>query len=244
MSQLLSYIQKCLDEKILLPGISVFQRFVTIAIEAAEKKLDERLSAVPSVEVAARLLDLVELHGDSTQDYSIKIDILRSPLVDDSKKEIERGFNRVKAFQQFNPESWILSDIPEGKLKNYAQYAFKAKANLIQRMNRSKKLELLVAFVYEYQKIAGDELLTALVNYYDKILKRAKNKESKERLRTIKDLDRAALTLSEIGTIILDESIEPNEIREFIFHEYSQQNISDAVSQVKKLTLIQYVFSF
>lgn len=228
-------LQKCLDERILLPGISVFQRFVTTAIEAAEKQLDERLSAVPSVEVAAQLLDLVELHGDSIQDYSMKMDLLRSSLVDDSKKEIERGFNRVKAFQQFNPENWILSDIPEGKLKNYAQYAFKAKANLIQRMNRSKKLALLVAFVYEYQKIAIDELLTALVNYYDKILKRAKNKESKERLRTIKDLDRAALTLSEIGTIILDESIEPNEIREFIFHEYSQQNISDAVSQVKKL---------
>lgn len=88
-------------------------------------------------------------------------------------------------------------------------------------MNRSKKLALLVAFVYEYQKIAIDELLTALVNYYDKILKRAKNKESKERLRTIKNLDRAALTLSEIRTIILDESFDSNEIREFIFHEYS-----------------------
>lgn len=135
----------------------------------------------------------------------------------------------MKAFQKFNPESWILSNIPEGKLKKYARYAFKAKSNLIQRMNRSKKLALLVAFVYEYQKIDIDELLTALVNYYDKILKRAKNKESKERLRSIKNLDRAALTLSEIGTIILDESFDSNEIREFIFHEYSQQNISDAV---------------
>ena len=48
---------------------------MTTAIEAAEKQLDERLSAVPSVEVVARLLDLVELHGESIPDYSIKMDL-------------------------------------------------------------------------------------------------------------------------------------------------------------------------
>ena len=163
------------------------------------------------------------------------MDILRAPLIDESRKEIIRGFHRLKEFQQFHTSKWDFSTIPEGKIKHLAAYAFKAKSSLIQRMSIQKKLALLVAFVYEYEKIATDELLTALIKYYESIFRRAKNKESKERLRTLKDLDRAAFTLSEIVELFLDDSIENDCLRSRVFDQYPAEDIVNAVFQVKKL---------
>lgn len=89
--------------------------------------------------------------------------------------------------------------------------------------------------MYEYEKIATDELLTALIKYYESIFRRAKNKESKERLRTLKDLDRAAFTLSEIVELLLDDSIEIDCLRSRVFDQYPAEDIVNAVFQVKKL---------
>ncbi|EPH82648.1 hypothetical protein D924_00560 [Enterococcus faecalis 06-MB-S-10] len=51
-----------------------------------------------------------------------------------------------------------------------------------------------------------DEQILALVNFFETIFRRAKNKEANERLRTIKDLDRAASTLSDIVEFVMTES--------------------------------------
>ena len=86
-------------------------------------------------------------------------------------------------------------------------------------MSIQKKLSFLVTFVYEYEKIATDELLTALIKYYESISRQAKNKESKERLRTLKDLDREAFILSDIVELLLDDSIEIDCLRNRVFNQ-------------------------
>lgn len=111
--------------------------------------------------------------------HSLKWIFYEAPLIDEGRKEITRGFHRLKEFQQFHTSEWDFSTIPEGKVKHLATYAFKAKSSLIQRMSIQKKLALLVAFVYEYEKIATDELLTALIKYYESIFRRAKIKNQK-----------------------------------------------------------------
>lgn len=228
-------LKKCLEEKILLPGVSVFQRFISKIVEQAEEQLTNQLSLIPSEEESEKLLNLLSLMGTPIQGALTKMDILRAPLIDESRKEITRGFHRLKEFQQFHTSEWDFSTVPEGKIKHLATYAFKAKSSLLQRMSTQKKLALLVAFVYEYEKVATDELLTALIKYYESIFKRARNKESKERLRTLKDLDRAAFTLSEIVELLLDDSIEIDCLRSQVFDQYPEEDIVNAVYQVKKL---------
>lgn len=80
-----------------------------------------------------------------------------------------------------------------------------------------------------------DEQILALSNSFETIFRRAKNKESKERLRTIKDLDRAALTLSDIVELFMDGSIDASLIRQQVLNKYPEEHISDAVSQVRQL---------
>ncbi|HAP4086472.1 TPA: Tn3 family transposase, partial [Enterococcus faecalis] len=121
--------------------------------------------------------------------------------------------------------------------KILANYAFKAKAQLIQRMSEQKKIALLVAFIYIYKRKAMDEQILALVNFFETIFRRAKNKEANERLRTIKDLDRAASTLSDIVEFVMIESSNNSDssIRSQILKKYSEESIYSAVTQVRKL---------
>ena len=228
-------LKKCLDEKILLPGISTFERFIARIVEASEKELYKQLAGILTNAEKKRLLDLLELVCEPVQGATIKMDILRSPLIDESQKEITRGFNRLLEFQSFHTEAWNLSSIPEGKIKDLAAYTFKAKAQTIQRMSTFKKLAHLIAFIYEYQKKAMDEQLLALSKYFDSIFRRAKNKEMKERMRSLKDLDRSAFMLSQIVELIFNESIDNNKIRNVILETYPQSEVNSAVSQVKNL---------
>lgn len=228
-------LKKCLDEKILLPGVTTFERFVNGVTEVAADLLDSQLVAVPSAEETDRLLNLLTAVGEPIYGATIKMDLLRNPLMDESRKEINRGFTRLKQFQQFKTEDWQLGAIPAGKLKNLANYAFKAKASLIKRMSVKRQTALLVAFVSEYRKRAMDEQLLALSRFYETLFKRAKNKEAKERLRTIKDFDHAALTLSQIVRLLMDETISSQDLRNKVLATYPPEIIESAVTQVNQL---------
>lgn len=49
---------------------------------------------------------------------TIRLDILRKPLMDESRKELQRGFQRLRQFAQFQTDTWKLTTVPEGKLKD------------------------------------------------------------------------------------------------------------------------------
>lgn len=108
------------------------------------------MSLVPTEDKKKQLLNLLELIEIPVYGATI----LRTPLTDDSHKEISRGFDRIKQFQTFSTENWEVESLPEGKIKGLVNYAFKAKAQLIQRMSEQKKLTLLVAFVFIYKRKA------------------------------------------------------------------------------------------
>ncbi len=131
-------LKKCLDEKIILPGVTTFSRFIATAVEKAEEQLYQQLALIPTGGERKQLLNLLELVGTPVYGATIKMYILRTPLVDDSHKEISRGFDRLKQFQTFSTGSWKIESIPEGKIKVLANYAFKAKAQLIKRMSTQK----------------------------------------------------------------------------------------------------------
>ncbi len=108
-------LKKCLEEKILLPDVSIFQRFISKIVEQAEYQLTNQLSLIPSEEEPDKLLNLLSLMGTPVQGTLTNLDILRAPLIDESRKEITRGFYRLKEFQQFHTSEWDCSTIPEGK---------------------------------------------------------------------------------------------------------------------------------
>lgn len=228
-------LKKCLDEKIILPGISVLERFLTHIIEQTEQKLIQKLETIPNDQEKASILELLEPAVEPFRGATLKMDLLRSPLVDEGQKELIRGFSRLAVFQSFQLEHWNISIVPDGKRKVLANYVYYAKAQALLRLDEKKQIAYLVAFMYEYSKIAMDEQLLALSKYYHTLFRRAKNKEAKERLRTIKDLDRAAATLSDVVELVITHAHHPQSLSQQLFQQFQLEELQQAVGEVKTL---------
>ncbi len=89
-----------------------FNVFISKIVEQAEDQLMKQLSLIPSEEESEKLLNLLSLMGVPVQGAFTKMDILRAPLIDEGRKEITRGFHRLKEFQQFHTSEWDFSNYP------------------------------------------------------------------------------------------------------------------------------------
>ena len=66
--------------------MTTFSRFIATAVEKAEEQLYQQLALIPTGGERKQLLNLLELVGTPVYGATIKMYILRTPLVDDSHK--------------------------------------------------------------------------------------------------------------------------------------------------------------
>lgn len=99
------------------------------------------------------------------------------------------------------------SQIPPSRLKSLAKTAFTVRVQAISRMPEAKRIATLLAFIYVLETTAVDDALDILESLVKDLLSRSEREGKKERLRTIKDLDAAALKLSQIGKVIREHPV-------------------------------------
>ncbi|MEB8925244.1 hypothetical protein P4H15_19225 [Bacillus cereus] len=71
---------------------------------------------------------------------------------------------------------------------------------------------------------------------FSDLFRKANNKGTRKRLRTIKDLDAAARKLKDICTLLLDENIIDAYIRKIIFATYPKKIVKESLEKVHHLT--------
>ena len=98
-----------------------------------------------------------------------------------------------------------------------------------------RKLAILTAFVKAQEIIALDEAVDVLDMLILDITREAKKTGQKKRLRTLKDLDRAALLLARACSLLLDEQADDAELRETIFSSIPKSRLAESVSKVNEL---------
>ena len=85
--------------------------------------------------------------------------------------------------------------MPAGRLKALARHAASSWAAVIARMPRDRRVATLLAFARTFEATALDDALDLLDLIVTDLLAQAKLTGEKERLRTLRDLDAAALQL-------------------------------------------------
>lgn len=125
--------------------------------------------------------------------------------------------------------------LPAIQLRNLARYAGMASVKYIARMPQQRKLAVLTAFVKAQETAALDEAVDVLDMLILDITRAAKKTGQKKRLRTLKDLDRAALILARACSLLLDEQADDAELRETIFNSIPKSRLAESVSKVNEL---------
>jgi len=125
--------------------------------------------------------------------------------------------------------------VPPGRVTALARFAMVAKAQAVARMPRERRTATLLAFVRTLEASAQDDVLDLLDIVVTKLFSDAAKVGKKARLRTIRDLDAAALQLRRAGAVLLDETVEDAAVRQAAFAIVSRDVYAAALTQIDAL---------
>lgn len=222
-----------LSHKVLLPGVSVLERFVAKLRTRVERRLWDRLGRGVTEEQRRPLENLLVVPAGSRRS---PLDQLRSGPVTVSGPGLVGAILRLKSVRDLGMAPPAAVTIPPSRLASLARFAAAAKVSVIQRLPAARRLATLVAFVQSLEATAQDDALELLEMLLRNLFAEAMKADRTARLRTLKDLDQAALTLAEGGALLLDATLPDSELRSRVFARTPPAVLTHALNQVKALT--------
>lgn len=223
---------RLVERKVLLPGATVLARLIARVRERATKNLWSALSELTTPLQKRRLEWLLEVSEEDRQSH---LDRLRRGPVRVSSSTLVAALKRIKEIRGLGVNDVDLSPFPPSRIKILARYAAKSTAYTIRRMPKVRRTATLLAFAKDYELVATDDALDLLDLLVDKIFKEARETGKKKRLRTLRDLDAAALDLRTACEIILNDALPPEHLRELVFKKVSRPQLIEAAARVGEL---------
>lgn len=219
--------------KVLLPGATVLERATSRVRARANSRLWRLLAARITPDQKERLDALLVVPEGSLES---PMDRLRSGPALQSTAELARAINRLDEVRQLAAGLPRTDRLPKTRVLTLARFAGAAKAQAVARMPDERRAATLLAFIRALEASAQDDVLDLFDLLVTRIFANAIRKGREARLRNLRDLDAAALTLSKVCTLLLDGAIEAAGLREAVFTAVPQAALEAAVAQVDSLT--------
>ncbi len=221
-----------LQNKVLLPAASTLTRVIGEIRERATRRLWRKLAALPNRWQAAQLAGLLEI--PEGQRLSVMEHLKRGPVTI-SGPAFTEALERYTRLRSLEFSCLNFTGLPAIQLRNLARYAGMASVKYISRMPEERRLAILTAFVKAQEISALDESVDVLDMLILNITREAKKTGQKKRLRTLKDLDRAALLLARACALLLDEDTGDDLLRKTIFSSVPVARLAESVEKVNEL---------
>jgi hypothetical protein len=199
--------------KVLLPGYSTLERYIASLRNRVEKRLWRSLCRGISSEQQERLEKLLVIADGSRNSL---LDRLRTGPVMISGPSLVQALLRLLSVRELCIKL-PTAHIPTTRLAALARYASTAKVSAILRLPPQRRLATLVAFVHCLEATAQDDALEVLEALLRDLFNAAIRADKKARLRSLKDLDKAAATLAGACQILLDTGFPDVELRTKLF---------------------------
>ena len=223
---------RLVEHKVLLPGVTVLERLVASIRDHAAARLWQRLAQLPNADQQARLEALVQVPDGARLS---PLDRLRRAPIRVSGPALAAACHRLEEIRTIGVSALAFDHLPPNRLRDLARYGAAARAQAIARMAPERRLAILLAFAHAFEVMAMDDALDLLDLVITEIVHAAESEGQKERLRTLRDLDTAALQLWEALQLLLDEQIADAAVRRQTFAQIPRQRLVDAGTQVETL---------
>lgn len=221
-----------LQNKVLLPGATTLVRLVSETRERANQRLWKKLAALPDSWQTARVTELLDIpEGQRVS----PLELLKKGPVTVSGPAFTEALERYTRLRNLEFSRLNFTGLPVIQLRNLARYAGMTSVKYITRMPEQRKLAILTAFVKAQEITALDEAVDVLDMLIQDITREAKKTGQKKRLRTLKDLDRAALLLARACSLLLDDNADDPNLRRAIFSCVPKNRLAESVSKVNEL---------
>ncbi|RLV57826.1 Tn3 family transposase [Parashewanella curva] len=221
-----------IQHKVLLPGVTTLTRLISSISERAANRLWSRLSALPNGQQIQKLDELLEV---PTKGKSSKLDRLRKEPTTISSVSFNVAVQRYLELKAYGIQSLDFAGIPVARLKNLARHPVMTSVYKLARLSDEKRISYLVAFIKYYETLALDDAIDILDMLITSIAGEAKRLGKKKRLRTLKDLDKSALQLASVCTVLLDDDTAPSELRKEIFKKISRKKLAASIENIHSI---------
>ncbi|WP_137136512.1 Tn3 family transposase [Rhizobium sp. FKY42] len=221
-----------LEAKVLLPGKSVLERAVARVRARATNRLHKLLIGAITPEQRIRLDSLVAVPDGERQS---PLDRLRDGPYIQSGREISRALGRLEEIRALASGLPSIDRLPPGRVTALARFASSAKAQAVSRLPDDRRAATLLAFIRTLEASAGDDVIDLFDAVSTSMVSQAAMAAKQARLRSLRDLDAAALKLRDAAIVILDPETPDDAVRTAIFDLIDRQTLDAAVERVGTL---------
>ncbi|MBY0280693.1 MAG: Tn3 family transposase [Alphaproteobacteria bacterium] len=219
------------ERKVLLPGISTLITLISKIRDRVSKRLWQRLASLANPIQIEKLENL--LITPPGKRYS-RLDELKKGPTRISSNGLVQALLRYQAIHQFGIGQINIGNIPKTKIHYLARYVTTSWAPSIARMPYDRRIAVLLSFAYVYETKALDDALDLLDLLITEIMAQAKRLGEKKRIRSLGDLDKAALKLSDFGNLFLHHENAKN-LSKLIYNSISKEVIIKAVETIRQI---------
>lgn len=221
-----------LANKVLLPGASTLERFIAKLRKRVEERLWKCLTKQITDEHRIKLESLLLTPTGSQRSW---FDQIRAGPTRISGPSLLDALDRVDRIRSYGLEIPLISSIPQGRIAALARFASRAKVAAINRLPKLRRLATLAAFIHTLEASAQDDVLDILTDLLNEIFGRATKAGQIARLRNLRDLDSAAVTLAEACKILMNRSLPDTEVRTAVFTKFSPEKLAQTIESTYAL---------
>jgi TnpA family transposase len=221
------------ERKILLPGVTTLTRLIARIRERVAARLWKRLVQMPSVKQREKLEGLLVV---APGERISALERLRKGPAQISGSALLLALRRLEEIRALDVGSLSLEGVPAGRLKMLARQAAASWAPNLARFSEPQRLARLLAFARHYECVALDDALDLFDALMVLLQNRARAAGKKARLRSLRDIDPAAVLLAELAGVLLDESVGDANVRSKAFTRISRKRTRLAIETIQTLT--------
>lgn len=221
-----------LAHKVILPGASILERFIATLRDRVEKRLWKCLCSQFTEQQKIKLEGLLLVPEGSRRSW---FDQLRASPTRNSGPSLVSALDRLEKIRDYGIGLPFVRSVPQSRIASLSRFASRAKVTAISRLPKFRRLATLAAFMQTLEASALDHALDILNNLLNEIFGKAFKAGQKDRLRSIRDLDAAAMTLADACKILMDTSLPDTEVRAAIFAKFPQQKLAKTIESAYAL---------
>jgi len=224
---------RLVERKILLPGVTTLARLIAGIRDRAASHLYRRLATLPDRTQRARLEAVLVVPDGARQ---TPLDRLRRAPTRVTAPALVAALKRLAEIRALGGSTLDLTWAPPARVAVLARHAAAAWTATIARMPPERRLATLVAFAHVTEATAQDDALDVLDQFMGDLLNRVERQGDRARLRTLRDLDAAALRLRAACAVLLDPAHRDPAVREAVFAAVAAEDLAEAMQTVEALT--------
>jgi len=219
-------------QRVVLPGVTVLARLIARVRERTGRHLYRQLRnrLNPAQQEALESLLVVPPGQRLT-----RLEVLRTAPTRVSGPALVAALGRLDQVRALGVGDLSLHDLPEARLVRLARHAQVAWGQTLARMGEERRLATLLAFAQALERTATDDVLDLFDGLMTSLALRGETKRRRQRLRSLKDLDHAALVLQQAVRMLLDESVPEARIRAQVLSRIGEAPLREAADAVQVL---------